>query len=99
MFAIVRHKTIDMLRKNASRQRLEGEVERIASDLTPSDVEASRLLAALSSDYREAVLLTKFWGFSVSESATRLGVSESVIKVRVHRAINKMRRLLEAEEL
>lgn len=99
MFAIVRHKAIDMLRKNASRQRLESEVEPIASDLAPSDDEASRLLAALSSDYREAVLLTKFWGFSISESATRLGVSESVIKVRVHRAINKLRRLLEAEEL
>ena len=99
MFAIVRHKTIDLLRQNATRQRLEGNLESEATDAAaPSSIEASRLLGALSSDHREAVLLTKFWGFSISESASRLGVSESVIKVRVHRAINKMRQLLEAEE-
>ena len=100
MFAIVRHKTIDMLRKSATRQRLEAEVEATAvDDGVSAGVEASRLLGALSRDHREAVLLTKFWGFSISESASRLGVSESVIKVRVHRAIGKMRRLLEAEGL
>ena len=100
MFAIVRNKSIDMLRSNATRQRLENELEPLVPEATPSSAaEVSQLLGTLSKDHREAVLLTKYWGFSVRESATRLGISESVVKVRVHRAIHKMRRLLEAETL
>jgi len=100
MFAIVRHKTIDMLRKDSTRSRLEGEVDPTSrDDAAISALEASRLLAVLSDDHRNAVLLTKFWGFSVNESASRLGVSNNVVKVRVHRAISKMRQVLEAEEL
>jgi RNA polymerase sigma-70 factor (ECF subfamily) len=100
MFAIVRHKTIDMLRTDAARRRVEDGTEPATTENAGSSaLEASRLLDALSTDHREAVLLTKFWGFSVRESAARLGVSETVIKVRVHRAINKLRQLLEAEGL
>jgi RNA polymerase sigma-70 factor (ECF subfamily) len=100
MFAIVRNKSIDMLRSNAARQRLENAHEPLATETTTSSTaEVSQLLNALSRDHREAVLLTKYWGYSIRESATRLGISESVVKVRVHRAIHKMRRLLEAEVL
>ena len=100
MFAIVRHKTIDMLRKDSTRNRLEGDAEPTwRDDAAISAMEASRLLGVLSDDHRNAVLLTKFWGFTVNESASRLGVSDNVIKVRVHRAISKMRQVLEAEEL
>lgn len=98
LFAIIRHKTIDMLR----RQNTEREISQVQlPSPTGGDpalaTDSSKLLAALSTDHREAVLLTKFWGFSVRESASRLGVSENVVKVRVHRGLRKIRAMLESE--
>ena len=98
LFAIIRHKTIDMLR----RQNTEREISQVQlPSPTGGDpalvTDSSKLLAGLPTDHREAVLLTKFWGFSVRESASRLGVSENVVKVRVHRGLRKIRAMLESE--
>ena len=44
------------------------------------------------------MILTKIMGYSTRECAYRQGVSESVVKVRVHRGLNKLRTLCEGEE-
>jgi DNA-directed RNA polymerase specialized sigma24 family protein len=36
-------------------------------------------------------------GLSIAEAADRLGISQSALKVRVHRGIGAMRKLLEAQ--
>ena len=106
MFAIVRHKAIDTLRKQNTRQKItsqyKGEQEILSQTNQQSETESemikARLLNSLSKEYREVLVLTKIIGFSVAETAEKLGISKSLVKVRVHRAIRKLGRLLEAEK-
>ena len=57
------------------------------------------LLESLAEEYREVLVLTKIIGFSVAEAAGKLGISESLVKVRVHRAIRKLKRMMETDKL
>ena len=107
LFAIVRHKAIDTLRKQSSRQRVtsqyrvEQEILSQVSQQNEADNEIIRghLLESLSEEYREVLVLTKIIGFSVAEAAEKLGISESLVKVRVHRAIRKLKKMMEADQL
>jgi RNA polymerase sigma factor (sigma-70 family) len=51
-------------------------------------------LARLRPAYREAVFLRDFEGLSTREVATVLGISEANVKVRLHRAHERLRREL-----
>lgn len=55
-----------------------------------------RALAALPTGHREALLLTKFFGYSGDEAAAALGTTRAAIKVRVHRANQQLREVLVA---
>jgi len=101
-FAIVRYASIDTLRKQQRRERVEEEYQR-AQKMLGQAVErgadgnegfTDSLLRALSRQHREALLLTKVVGFSVTEAAEKLDISEGAVKVRVHRAIKKLRLLM-----
>lgn len=105
LFAIVRHKAIDNLRKRRSQHKVIGQykdTQEVLAQGNPIDeaeietIKAS-LLNSLSATHREVLVLTKFIGFSVAETAARLGISESLVKVRVHRAIRKLRLDMETE--
>jgi RNA polymerase sigma-70 factor (ECF subfamily) len=102
MFTIVRHKVIDTLRRRGTRWRHEtpeggGEGAAPAADPTAA-LQAAQALRALSPEYREALVLTKLEGRSVSEAAEQAGVSATAMKSRVHRGIHQVRHLLEREE-
>jgi DNA-directed RNA polymerase specialized sigma24 family protein len=43
------------------------------------------------------LVLTKIIGFSIAETAEKLDISESLVKVRVHRAIRKLKQMMEAD--
>lgn len=103
---IARNAWIDSLRKIKRRSEFESTVEEIpqvAAD-TPwqgeGDLEAEALLAQLPAGQREAVRLTKLEGLPVEAAARKLGISESALKVRVHRALQLLKKtfLVEAEE-
>lgn len=107
LFAIVRHKAIDILRKQSSRQRVtsqykvEQEVLSQVSQQNEADNEIIRghLLESLSEEHRDVLVLTKIIGFSVAETAEKLSISKSLVKVRVHRAIHKLKKMMEADQL
>ena len=107
LFAIVRHKAIDTLRKQNTRRKItsqyKGEQEILAQTNLQSEVEneitRGRLLGALSEEYRDVLVLTKIIGFSIAETAEKLGISKSLVKVRVHRAIRKLSHMMEADTL
>ena len=107
LFAIVRNKAIDTLRKQRSRQkvtsRYQGEQEILSQTSQRSEAEdeitKGRLLESLSVQHREVLVLTKLIGFSVAETAEKLGISESLVKVRVHRAIRKLKQMMETDKL
>ncbi|MEM1112815.1 MAG: RNA polymerase sigma factor [Pseudomonadota bacterium] len=102
LFAIVRHKAVDSFRgqrrHQASSLDLASEEElAISSQEMEDQLTQGQLIAALSPDYREAITLTKIIGLSSAEAAARLDISEGTLKVRVHRAIGRLKSMLEAE--
>lgn len=110
LFAIVRHKSIDALRKRKSEQAkvthrgledLETNgyaIDTCSSQEWDTSITQGRLINALAPPFRQAIVLTKLIGFSNAEAAKHLRISETALKVRVHRGIAKLKRLIEAEE-
>jgi RNA polymerase sigma-70 factor (ECF subfamily) len=100
LFAIVRHKAVDSMRRGGGRAR-----EHPVGDGIPdvpvagpdSEVVCGQLLAGLPKGLQQALVLTKIQGMTSSEAARKLSISESALKVRVHRAIGKLKRQLELE--
>ena len=110
LFAIVRNKSIDLLRK---RNSYENAVAMQADEVhygenNPADhsvqelddaITQGRLIEALAPPFKQAIVLTKLFGFSNAEAAEKLSISETAVKVRVHRGIAKLKSLFEADEL
>ena len=106
LFAIVRHKAIDTLRKQRTREKVvdhyksEQEILGQTADPSSSELELEgRLLESLSTQHREVLVLTKIMGYSIAETAEKLGISEGAVKVRVHRAIRRLQQSLARNEL
>jgi len=109
LFAIVRHKAIDTLRQQRRREKVVDHYKREQEILSQagkqneteseSEIIKGRLFELLSTQHEEVLVLTKIIGYSVAETAEKLGISESAVKVRVYRAIRKLQQLLEGDAL
>jgi RNA polymerase sigma-70 factor (ECF subfamily) len=94
VYAIAQYKLIDYLRRAKRRGvsvPIEDETALFASegDATAStDVEA--LLSRLPEKQRETIRLVKLEEMSVREAARKTGLSESDVKVSVHRGLKKL---------
>lgn len=94
--AIARYKFLDYLRRTKSSFKdlpLENAHELTSiSDMTAIDsgLDLQRLLSEISSKAREAIQYVKLDGLSVSEAAARSGLSESAVKVAVHRGLKAL---------
>lgn len=100
LFAIIRHKSTDALRRSAVRGRYHAPLDDCAAPETAApeaELDSGRLLAALPAGLRAALTLTKISGMSTAEAAAELNISESALKVRVHRAVGKLRRMMETD--
>jgi RNA polymerase sigma-70 factor (ECF subfamily) len=104
LFAIVRHKAIDTLRRQRSQQHLaqrQEDMQLVEQPGSTADMDGrimqGKLMARLSPEQREALTLTKIIGLSNAEAAARLSISEGAVKVRVHRAIGSLTRLMETD--
>jgi len=112
LFAIVNHKTIDILRKRDQHRHVleqkmaqQKDLEHIEENSFYSQEkrfqqiqDCGQLLLSLPVIHREAILLTKLQGLSMKEAAKKLDISEGAMKVRVHRALDASRQLLDAEQ-
>jgi RNA polymerase sigma-70 factor (ECF subfamily) len=101
-FTIVKHRSLDMLRRRATRQRfevageeLEARANHTAAKKGEAAADTQRFLAELSTPHRQALILTKLEGHSISEAAKLAGISKTAMKSRVHRAIRLAQKLLE----
>ena len=96
VYAIARYKFIDYLRRNqASINDLPtDDLEEIAirddSSQVESTLDLEKLMAGLPPKMRQAIQYVKLDGLSVSEAAARSGMSESNIKVSVHRGLKAL---------
>jgi RNA polymerase sigma-70 factor (ECF subfamily) len=95
--AIARHKLVDLWRRRGRRDRLHDALDDVDETLLVAEAEEAgtqrdleRLLQALPEVQRDAIVLTKVEGLSVAEASRRTGVSESAIKVQVHRGLKRL---------
>jgi RNA polymerase sigma-70 factor (ECF subfamily) len=103
LFAIVRNKTVDLLRRSYTSDRVRGQPwarAAAAQALAPdpaAELAAGEILANLKPQFRSALTLTKIIGYSVIEAAEHSGISETAMKSRVRRAIRAAESLLNEE--
>jgi RNA polymerase sigma-70 factor, ECF subfamily len=100
-FAIAKYKLIDLLRRRA---RLERQTVRLddddelfgADDLEAGDAQRDilRLLDRLPDRQRLPIVLVKIEGQSVVDAARQTGMSESAVKIGVHRGLKALAALI-----
>lgn len=102
--AIAKYKLIDCLRRRAGRDDLTDELDEEHEVFAAADHEAAdarrdlaKLLAGLPDKQREAIVCMKLEGLSVIETAERTGMSESAVKVYVHRGLKALAKMIGSE--
>jgi RNA polymerase sigma-70 factor (ECF subfamily) len=100
LYAVARYKLIDYLRRSraaAGNLPFDDIAEITAHDdgmASESSFDLDRLLERLPSRFRDAIQSVKLQGLSVSEAAARAGISESAVKVNVHRGMKALAALV-----
>ncbi|HWZ78137.1 MAG TPA: sigma-70 family RNA polymerase sigma factor [Candidatus Sulfotelmatobacter sp.] len=103
VYAIARYKFLDYLRRTKASFRdlpIEDATEIMAHDDSggiDSGLDLERLMSGLSSKARQAIQCVKLDGLSVREAAEKCGMSESAIKVSVHRGLRALAVLVSRE--
>lgn len=99
--AIARYKLIDLFRGRAGRENLHDPLEDDLEVFATSDTDAAdakrdvtKLLEQLPDNQRLPLIHTKLQGLSVAEAAQATGMSESAIKVGVHRGLKALAALM-----
>lgn len=106
LYSIARYVAIDDLRKRARRREIpfedahgtlgdQGNREKESAADEWEEVE--KALSQIPKAQKEAFLLTKVAGLSVREAAAVMGTTEGALKVKVHRAIRAVQRLVNQE--
>ena len=99
--AIARHKLIDLLRAKAVREALHDPIDEESALFAESDTEAGDarrdvdgLLEQLPARQRDPIRCVKLQGLSVAETARLTGLSESAVKVGIHRGLKVLAKLV-----
>lgn len=97
VYTIARYKLIDFLRSRARREALDVPLEDDLQVFARSDTEAAdacrdleKVLQSLPQRQRRALMMVKLEGASVAETALAMGMSESAVKVGVHRSLKAL---------
>jgi len=96
VYGIARYKFLDYLRrtKTSIKDLPIEDAEEVPTQGDRGHVESSldlnKLMAGLSPKVRQAIQYVKIDGLSVSEAAVRCGMSESNVKVSVHRGLRAL---------
>ncbi len=105
VYAIARYKLVDLLRRRASREALDQPLDNEQEWLAAPETEAAgtrrdlaALLARLPERHRLPIVHMKLEGLSVAETARRTGMSESAVKVGVHRGLKALAAMIREEQ-
>jgi len=98
LHAIARYKLVDALRARSARAfqavPLDDADDAVLADSAPAAEEARRdvmaLIGGLPDRQRLPILHVKLEGLSVAETAARTGLSESAVKIGVHRGLKAL---------
>lgn len=103
LFAITRYTMIDYLRSQtrfSKQTSVEDDVlDRLINSAnmeTRDEPEGKEIMneaiESLDPMYKEVLILTKVKGLSIRETASSLGIGESAVKVRAHRAVSMLKK-------
>jgi RNA polymerase sigma-70 factor (ECF subfamily) len=103
VYAIARYKFVDYLRRTNASIR-DAPIED-ADEITASDdfegvesaIDLDALLAGLSAKTRQVIRFVKLDGLSAEEAAARTGMSESAVRVSVHRGLKALTLLIKKQ--
>ncbi len=104
LFRIARNECLNAIKVSKRNERRSVEIDDAVESSIPAtaaigyndDMEHVRkALTMISSEQREALLLAEFEGFSLKEIAEMTGASLSNVKVRIHRAKQKLQTILQ----
>jgi len=102
--AIAKYKLVDLLRRREKRELLTDPLEDEFSLVSAADTEAAdarrdlgKLLAQLPDRQRLPIVHVKLEGLSVAEAAKRTGLSESAVKVGVHRGLKALAAIIRGD--
>lgn len=102
--AIARHKLADLFRRRGTREQLTDSIDdhdeleaSPATEAAAAQRDLAVLLQTLPDRQRLPIVCMKLEGLSVTETAQRTGMSESAVKVGVHRGLKALARLLGRE--
>lgn len=97
-YAIARYKMIDHFRRTRTTVPIEGLEDILIAegfeDATSARMDMDRLLGGLSAKQERIIRQTKIEGLSTAEAAKRGDISESDVKVSVHRGLLAMAKRL-----
>lgn len=95
--AIVRYKVADYHRTYFRRDSLHEPLDDdgglfvdSSSEISDARRDVEQLLATLPMGQRLSIVQTRLWGMSVAEAASSTGLSESAVKVGVHRGLKAL---------
>ena len=95
--AIARYKLIDLMRRRARCEMLHDPLDVDLELFAAADIEAAEarcdlaaILHELPERQRMSILYVKIQGDSVAETAVRVGMSESAVKVGIHRGLKAL---------
>jgi RNA polymerase sigma-70 factor (ECF subfamily) len=104
IYAIAKYKLVDLLRRRASRDQLvdplDDELEVFAAaetEATDARRDIAKLLGRLPDRHRLPIVHMKLEGLSVAETARLTGMSESAVKVGVHRGMKALAAMVRDE--
>ena len=102
--AIARYKLVDLLRRRAGREAMNDPLDDDLAVFASSDTEAAdarrdlaKLLERLPERQRLPILCMKLEGLSVMEAARATGMSESAVKVGVHRGLKALAAMIRGD--
>ena len=91
LYAIARHKLVDAFRRRGRRVEIEfGEIAETFAEPraeTAREWEIDRVLATLAPGQRSVVAAVSVDGRSIRETAKSLGMSETAVRVALHRGL------------
>jgi len=97
VYAIAKYKLVDLLRRRAAHERRNDPLDDEQDVLAHNDAEAAtarvdlaKLLMRLPARQRLPIVHMKLEGLSVVETARLTGMSESAVKVNVHRGLKAL---------
>lgn len=103
--AIARYKVVDLLRRRAGREAMNDPLDDELAVFAASDVEAAdaqrdvaKLLDRLPQRQRLPIQYMKLEGLSVAETARATGMSESAVKVGVHRGLKALAAMIRGDD-